>query len=114
VYIRSTSLSLIGLCLFSAQVLPQQVMWQNPDLRAKNLPEAQYLAIGRGHMSQCQVKASAAARQHYQTWQSQCPAGPVCGMMAVDKQREAEQMSRDMTVSCMAEKGWFLLPTERQ
>jgi hypothetical protein len=88
--------------------------WRNPELLAKGRPPSQYAAIGRGYLSQCQAKSSAAARQVIADAQAQCNnlMGAFCGMLLAQKQQEAERVYRDVVVSCMSEKGWFWLPVE--
>ena len=86
--------------------------WVNRDLRAKNMPAAQYEAISRGAFAQCRANATV-------TLEGSMPPPPSCAAVsrpeevypcesARERRIEARKRAfQDLILGCMAKEGWL-------
>jgi hypothetical protein len=86
-----------------------QYSWVNADLQQRQMPQEQYIAIGRGHLAQCQASAAREARATTASRVSSCNwnALPMaCAAQKGQAEREGNELQQTLFVGCMAEKGW--------
>lgn len=95
----------------SASSAQSGTQWINQELLQKGMPTEQYQAIGRGDLAQCRADARASVERSL-------PAMPPCSIeqnpstyYLCDQSREfrnkeREQMFKDLAIGCMARKGW--------
>jgi hypothetical protein len=97
----------------------QSHQWVNQELRAKGTDSEQYKVIGRGDLAQCTSDAQQAVRQTFHT--TDCSAAysssnPFVAQDCMARQeadkRNSEQMHKDLTLGCMAKRGWFWTATK--
>ncbi|WP_305634480.1 hypothetical protein [Polaromonas sp.] len=97
----------------------QQPKWVNQELLAKQLPTAQYEAIGRGALAQCRAEGQTTTERTLpatvdcsnviQTLGDWNPAAYMeCRSLQEQRKAQREQMFRDIALGCMAKQGWLL------
>lgn len=91
-----------------AQSGPQ---WINQELLQKGIPTDQYQAIGRGDLAQCRADARMTVETTLPGIRP-CNTGQdpysyyLCEQSRESKNKEREQMFKDLAIGCMARKGW--------
>lgn len=98
----------------------QRGQWVNQELLAKQIPPAQYDAIGRGAMGQCRAEAMATVERTLSptisctSFTAALGAGDPMAYRQCQQAQEArtqqrEQLFQDIGAGCMAKQGWLFM-----
>ena len=96
----------------------QQGIWVNQELFAKQLPTAQYEAIGRGALAQCRadgqitveraLPANVDCSSIIRAMGNWSPSSYLeCQKLQEGRTAQREQMFQDIVLGCMAKQGWL-------
>lgn len=104
-------LMLALLCAHAASFAQGTRQWNNPELLQKGIPADQYEAIGRGDLAQCRADAKTTVETTLPSARP-CDTGQnpgvyyQCDQFRESRNKEREQMFKDLALGCMARKGW--------
>lgn len=104
-------LMLALLCAHAASFAQSNRQWSNPELLQKGIPTDQYQAIGRGDLAQCRADAKTTVETTLPAARP-CDTGQnpgayyQCDQFRESRNKEREQMFKDLALGCMARKGW--------
>ena len=101
---------IMGIFLAGTAAAQDQFQWVNANLQRRQMPQEQYVAIGKGHFAQCQASATREARAATSERVNSCNwnAMPmVCAAQRGQAESDGEELLQSLFVGCMAEKGWL-------
>ena len=98
----------------------QRGQWVNQELLTKQIPPAQYEAIGRGALGQCRAEAMIMVERTLSTtisctsFTETLGAGSVtaiqqCQQAQEDRRQQREQLFQDIGAGCIAKQGWLFI-----
>jgi hypothetical protein len=102
------------LCNSIATAQPQTHQWVNQELRAKGIDSEQYQILGRGDLAYCTADAQQTVRRTFTipdctaAFSSPSPFfAQECAARQEAAKRDSAQMYKDLTLGCMARRGWL-------
>lgn len=115
VLLRTTEVAIfLLLCNSIAAAQPQSHQWVNQELKAKGIDSEQYNILGRGDLAQCTADAQQTVRRTFsiadctEAFSSGSPfVAQDCTARQEAAKRDSTQMYKDLTLGCMAKRGWL-------
>ncbi len=106
-------LLIVGLSVQPARAQDAQYQWVNQELLDKSIDRDRYVAIGRGDLAQCSAESKSTVQRTVQL--PDCSAlfsssnfflAQECADRLERSKKTAESQYKEMTVGCMARRGW--------